>query len=385
MTTTTVTVTPTPIKPDVPLWLTGHQCPRIEYNPTSEYKFKKGEKTGWGVICQFTSRSQKEMNAIYVGGLEERRAEGYGEWHSEDEKIAYHGGWKDNVANGYGKFTDSWTQDWPDSWARFLPGDAESTAKYSYEGGFLNGYFHGYGELTFKDKSKYEGSWKEGRRWGYGKYTRDNGQIVEFSIEAIKKPDPPKKDDKKDKKDEKKTEEKITETKTQVIFLQQPQQQPQQPVYQQPIYQQPQQQTVYQPVVAQPVIAQPVIAQPVIPQPVIPQPVLQVTNPHEHSANAGVSFTWGHGSPTQTATQPQIVYQPVEARPITPQPIPVQYTYPPRPLTPQPHRNSQSYLVTVPTNPQLGTPGSPPYPDIEPITLTGSPPNTSTNAYFPHM
>jgi hypothetical protein len=349
MTTTSVTVTPVPVKPDVPLWLTGHQCPRIEYNPTSEYKFKKGEKTGWGVICQFTSRSQKEMNAIYVGGLEERQAEGYGEWHSEEEKIAYHGGWKNNVANGYGKYTDAWTQDWPDSWARFLPGDAESTARHSYEGGFHNGYFHGFGKLTFKDRSVYEGSWKEGRRWGYGTYTRDNGQVVEFSIDGPKKPD--------SKKDEKKHDDKKPE-QPQVIFLQQP-----------PPQQQPQQ--FYQPVIA---------------QPVIPAPVLQVSQPHEHTANAGVQFSWGHGpSPPQTMTQPQIVYQTeVPGRPITPQPIPVQYTYgsPPRPLTPQPHRNSQSYLVTVPTNPQPGIPGSPPYPDIEPITLSGSPNN---NAYFPHM
>ena len=292
------------------------------------------------------------MNAIYVGGLEERRAEGYGEWHSEEEKIAYHGGWKDNVANGYGRFTDAWTQDWPDSWARFLPGDAESTARHTYGGGFLNGYFHGYGELTFKDKSKYEGSWKEGRRWGYGKYTRDNGQVVEFSTEAPKKPEPPKKEE--PKKDDKKPE-----PQPQVIVLQQ---QPQ------PYY-------------------QPVVTQPVLGQPVVPQPVVPVNNPHEHSANAGVAFTWGHGSAPQTLAQPQLAY-PVEApgRPVTPQPIPIQYTYgvPPRPLTPQPHHNSQSYLVTVPTNPQPGTPGSPPYPDIQPVTLSGSPPN-ATGVFFPQM
>ena len=344
--TTTVTVTPSPVKPNVPLWLSGHQCPRIEYNPTSEYKLKKGENTGWGVICQYTSRSQKEMNAIYVGGLDSRHAEGYGEWHSEDERLSYHGGWKDNVASGYGKYADSWTTDWPDSWARFLPGDADTTAKFTYVGGFKDGYFHGYGELTFKDKSKYEGSWKEGRRWGYGKYTKDDGTITEFQIEGAVKPAPKKEEKKDDKKD----------PPPQFIYVQ----------------------------------GQPQIIQ----QPVIPQPVLQVSPPnteHQHQAQAGVAFTWGHGSPQQQITQPAYIYATpgveVPIRTTTPQPIPVQYTVgeADRPLTPQHGRTgSQSYLVTAPTIVQPATPGSPPYPDIENININlgGSPSNT---AYFPHM
>ena len=338
--TTTVTVTPSPVRPNVPLWLSGHQCPRIEYNPTSEYKLKKGEKTGWGVICQYTSRSQKEMNAIYVGGLEDRRAEGYGEWHSEEERMSYHGGWKDNVAAGYGRYSDSWSVDWPDSWARFLPGDADVTAKFTYEGGFKDGYFHGYGTLTFKDKSRYEGTWKEGRRWGYGKYTKDDGTVTEFQIEGAVKP-AEKKDDKKDKKDEKKDDKK--DTSPQYIYVQ---------------------------------------PQPQILQPVMQQPLVQVSQPHEHSANAGVTFSWGT---QQQPSQPTYVYaQPLEVpRPLTPQPIPVQYTVgsPPRPLTPHSRQSSQSYIVTVPANAQVTT-GGLPYPDIQGVTLGGSPTNT---AEFPHM
>lgn len=336
-----VTVTPSTVTPNVPLWLTGHQCPRIEYNPTSEYKLKKGENTGWGVICQYTSRSQKEMNAIYVGGLDSRRAEGYGEWHSEDERMSYHGGWKDSVACGWGKYADSWTTDWPDSWARFLPGDADVTAKFTYEGGFKDGYFHGYGELSFKDKSKYEGTWKEGRRWGYGKYTKDDGSVTEFQIEgAVKKPEP--------KKEEKKNEPSLP----QIIYVQ----------------------------------GQPQVVQ----QPVIAQPLVQVSphNEHQHQAQAGVQFTWGHGSPPQTTTQPAFVYPTVDipVNTTSPQPIPPQFTVgeQDRPLTPQPGRhNSQPYVVNVPAIVQPGgTPGSPPYPDIDNLNIGVPPPNS---AYFPNM
>jgi hypothetical protein len=375
MTTTTVTFTPSPVKPNVPLWLTGHQCPRVEYNPTSEYKLKKGEKTGWGVVCQFTSRSQKEMNAIYVGGLEDRHAEGYGEWHSEEEKMSYHGGWKDNLASGWGRYCDSWTENWPDGWVKFIPDDADSVLRYTYEGGFKDGYFHGYGELTFRDKSKFEGSWREGRRVGYGKFTKDNGTIIEFQLEGAEKP-PKKAEPNKDKPK--------PEPQPQVIYVQQ-QPQPQ----------------LFQPVVYQ---------QPPTPQ---PQPQIQVHQPHEHTANAGVQLQWGHGqgSPPQQQAQPTYYYQPVpqQGQPIeiparihTPQPIPVQYSFgpqPPRPLTPvaQPGREgSQGYLWAMPPGQspgQGGTPGNPPYPtDVPQPTVQlggspqGSPPNTTVGpGYLAHM
>lgn len=380
--TTVFTVTPSPVKPNVPLWLTGHQCPRIEYNPTSEYKLKKGEKTGWGVVCQFTSRSQKEMNAIYVGGLEDRHAEGYGEWHSEEERMSYHGGWKDNVASGFGIYCDSWTENWPDGWVKFIPDDSDSPARITYEGGFKDGYFHGYGELKFKDKSKFEGSWREGRRVGYGKYIKDNGMIIEFQIEGVEaKKEEPKKEDKKP-----------DNPQPQVILVQQAPPPPPQP----------------QPQLFQPVVYQ----QPPTPQ---PQPQIQVHQPHEHTANAGIQVAWGHGqgSPPQQTAQPTYYYQPApqQGQPIeipvrvsTPQPIPVQYSYgpqPPRPLTPVPQpgrEGSQGYIWAMP--PGSGSPGNPPYPagnnpvpypDTPAVQLSssppqGSPPNTTGGTgYLAHM
>ena len=351
-TTTVVTTTGATVQTSVPHWISGHQCLKIEYNPTSEYKLKRGEKTGYGVVCQYTTRAQRDMNAIYVGGLDERTPEGYGEWHSEEEGLSYHGGWKNGLASGYGKFTDSWTTDWPDSWARFLPGDAESTAKHTYSGGFKDGYFHGWGELTFRDKSRYEGSWKDGRRWGYGKYIKDDGTTVEFQPEGWKRPEP-KKEEKDTKKDDKK---------------------PSSPQY---IYVQP----------AQPQYVQPVIQVPG------PQPA------HEHAANAGISLTWGHGNVQQPPPQPGLVYtmpppQPpvveIPGRPVTPQPIPLQYTIggdASRPTTPNPGAQAgQAYIIsplpTVPQpltqNPVAGGAALPYPPDV-------SPSKTTANPYLSHM
>jgi len=361
ITTTFTTHAPQAIKPNVPLWLTGHQCPRIQYNPTSEYKLKKGEKTGWGVICQYTSRSQKEMNAIYVGGLEERHAQGHGEWHSEDERLSYHGGWKDDQAYGWGRFSDSWTTDWPDSYARFLPGDSDIHAKITYEGGFKDGWFHGYGEMRFNDGSKYEGTWKEGRRVGYGRYIRKNGDILEFQVESSikvkveEKKEKKEKNKKEDKKEEKKPEQPKPEPNPQVIYVQP--------------------QALPPPQVLQPLVVQ---------QP----PTIQVSNPHEHQANAGIQVNWGHGhtqSP-QPQPQPQTVYYPVDVpnHTTTPQPSPpYAYTVPVRPFTPQGDRptGGPAYMWRAPSHTSPGLPGSPPYPDLTPI-----PNNTQYNtSYFPHM
>jgi hypothetical protein len=338
---------PQAIKPNVPLWLTGHQCPRIQYNPTSQYKLKKGENTGWGVVCQYTSRSQKEMNAIYVGGLEERHASGFGEWHSEEERLSYEGGWKDDQASGWGKYCDSWTENWPDGFVKFLSGDCEVTTKFTYEGGFKDGWFHGYGELRFHDGSKYEGTWREGRRVGYGKYIRKNGDLVEFQIEGAIKI--------------KVEEEKIKEKPKPEEPKLQPQPQPQPQV----IYVQSQPQPQPQPQLLQPVVLQ-------------SPPSIQVTpqGQHEHNANARISVDWGHGHANTAPQQGQTVYYPVDIphRTSTPQPSPP-YAYT-RPYTPQPEIPSQpAYMWRAPSHTSSGLPGSPPYPDLTP---------TQTQ-YFPHM
>jgi len=364
--TTTTTYTQAPLGPDphrpqdLPKELSGYQCLRIEYNPTSEYKLRKGEKTGWAVICAYTSRGQKEMNAIYVGGLEERKAQGYGEWHSEEERIAYHGGFKDNLAEGWGRYTDAWTEDWPEDWVRFLS-DSEAHFRVKYEGGFKNGYFHGHGVMIFRDKSRYEGTWREGRRWGYGKYTRDNGSFYEFPVEGALHVDV-----------NKRTETVIVDDPHRPSYTPlppiapAPAPQPQVIVVQQPAQQPP---------------PQTYVTSPPIPA---PQP-MSVPMPHEQQVNASLAFQWGHGtvpSPPQTTTGPPGLapYPAVDipARPTTPSAIPVQFTqYPPRPVTPGSRHGSDAFVFAggVATG---GSPGALPYPDGG---VSGSPPG----GFYPHM
>jgi hypothetical protein len=388
-TVTTVTVKASgAIVDNIPLLLhENRQGPRIEYLPTSEYKLKKGDNTGWGVRVQYTSRSQKEVNAIYVGGYDDRQAQGYGEWHSQESNISYHGGWKDNFAEGYGVYTDSWSENWPNDWVKFLPGDADSEMRVQYEGGFKNGYFHGYGVLTFKDTSKFEGTFKEGRRHGYGRYVRRNGEVVEWQIEGAIKVDVKKEKEKNKKKDDEK---------------------PQNPQPNQP-----------QVIVVQPT---PAAAPSNAPGPqyvlVGPngQPVLQASAASAHESNihgsAGVNFSLGHQSQHQgqfQLQQPQgYYYQPVQGgfgsavelpprapsphpqyvqpvlemppRPVTP--IPVQYL-PARPVTPQGtpghgRTNSQGFIWAPPPQPQI----PPPYP----LDGTDNPqPSPSSTQYLSQM
>ena len=45
-----------------------------------------------------------------------------------------------------------------------------------YEGGFIDGHFHGQGTYTYSDGDKYDGEWKYSRRWN-GTYYDKNGNI----------------------------------------------------------------------------------------------------------------------------------------------------------------------------------------------------------------
>lgn len=369
--------------------------------PTSEYKLKKGDNTGWGVRVQYTSRSQKEVNAIYVGGYDDRQAQGYGEWHSQELDITYHGGWKDNFAEGYGMYCDSWTENWPNDWVKFLPTDAESDMYVKYEGGFKDGLFHGYGVMTFKDTSKFEGTFKEGRRFGYGQFTRRNGEVIEWQLEGAIKVDVKTEKEKEKphkKKDDKKEDQRPHTPQPQVIFVQSPPAtaaNPGQPQYVQPVVFGPNGQPIFQ---------------------------ASASSGHENllQGSAGLQFSLGHESHHQgqvQVQQPQGYYyqpvQPVQAtlgtavelppripspqpqyiqsvaaqptqaqpalemvpRPLTP--LPVQYV-PARPVTPQGaapghgRTNSQGFIWAPPPQPQI----PPPYPVDNAGTPQGSPSNT---------
>jgi len=375
---TTVSVKPTPMEAGHIPWLLqeNRQGPRIEYLPTSEYKLKKGDNTGWGVRVQYTSRSQKEVNAIYVGGYDDRQAQGYGEWHSQEANITYHGGWKDNFAEGYGMYCDSWTENWPNDWVKFLPGDAESDMHVQYEGGFKNGYFHGYGVMKFKDTSKFEGTFKEGRRFGYGRYTRRDGQIVQWQLEGALRVDV---------KNEKTKPENPQPVQPQVIVVQ-PSSAPA-----------PSAGTQY----VQPGVVVGPTGQ-----------LYQASASHGHESNihgqAGVQFSLGHQSQHQAQAQLQqqpqgYYYQPVlgtavelPQRITTPQPqyvqVPQPLEMPPRPITPIPQQygrpvtpqgsppdhnrtNSQGFIWAPPPQPQI----PPPYPVDPP---SGSPQGSPSNTQY---
>jgi len=46
-----------------------------------------------------------------------------------------------------------------------------------YEGEFLDGRMHGYGNYRFSDGSKYEGEYQRGERHGRGKMTWPDGSV----------------------------------------------------------------------------------------------------------------------------------------------------------------------------------------------------------------
>ena len=159
-----------------PLELNGaHQGQYIHYNNSSLYKLVDGKDKGWGALCRFGPCGDRDVIATYVGGLHDHDAQGHGQLHVDAEKFSYIGGWRDNVAAGWGKWCDSSTEAWPDGAMRYKELTTPEPKNLSYEGGFKDGYFHGYGELSWVDGSNYKGSWKEGRRDGCGIYTNKEG------------------------------------------------------------------------------------------------------------------------------------------------------------------------------------------------------------------
>ena len=52
----------------------------------------------------------------------------------------------------------------------------ESGNDYLYTGNFLNGKYHGYGTLIYKDGRKYEGYFSSGKMSGRGTFTWKDGR-----------------------------------------------------------------------------------------------------------------------------------------------------------------------------------------------------------------
>src|SRR5215471_12880204 len=153
----------------------SHQGPYVHFNSTSAFKLEQGKETGWGALCRFSGCSREDVNAAYVGGLHEYNPEGQGQLYVHEERFSYFGGWHENQASGWGKWCDSSTEDWPEGVMHFKT-VTPVRKTMSYEGGFKEGYFHGYGELKWENGAYYKGSWNEGRRYGCGIYTEGNAQ-----------------------------------------------------------------------------------------------------------------------------------------------------------------------------------------------------------------
>lgn len=156
-----------------PLQLTGsHQGPYVFFNVSNDYELRQGKDTGWGVLVCSNSSG---FSAIYEGGLHEKNAVGQGELRIKAKHFSYFGGWLENMASGWGKWSDSWTEYFPEGPMAPMK-EPKEPRTMKYEGGFKDGYFHGYGELIWNDGAYYEGSWKEGRRHGRGVYVTGDGK-----------------------------------------------------------------------------------------------------------------------------------------------------------------------------------------------------------------
>lgn len=152
--------------------LTGsHQVSYVYFDVSNEYKLRYGKETGWGALLRSDSSG---FCAVYEGGLHERHAVGQGQLHTKSQRFSYFGGWRENVASGWGIWSDSWTVYWPEGAVAPL-NEPPVPWTMKYEGGFKNGYFHGYAELTWNTGAYYKGSWKEGRRHGSGVYVTGDG------------------------------------------------------------------------------------------------------------------------------------------------------------------------------------------------------------------
>jgi len=180
----------------VPTELNGaHQCQYIHFINSSAFKLVDGKTTGWGGLCHFDE--DDNVIAVYVGGLHENEAQGEGQLHIKAENFSYIGGWRDNVASGWGKWCDSWTEEWPEG-SMCYKVVTRVPKTMTYVGGFEDGYFHGYGELTWENGANYKGSWKEGRRDGCGIYINKEGTDAYYWTVSLPSNCNPSEDDESD-------------------------------------------------------------------------------------------------------------------------------------------------------------------------------------------
>ncbi|CAK86921.1 unnamed protein product (macronuclear) [Paramecium tetraurelia] len=106
--------------------------------------------------------------------------EGYLEWTYEDG-TRYEGQWKDKAPNGKGKL---WTAKGDIFEGQFVNGQLSQGSHFqvsgsSYTGEFMNGLYHGYGQLTEFNGNSYTGQFEKGMKQGKGILKRKDGTMYD--------------------------------------------------------------------------------------------------------------------------------------------------------------------------------------------------------------
>ena len=139
-------------------------------------KSTNGLKEGFG-ICYWNN------TAKYIGTFKNNKAEGYGKFYHEN--IKYKGQFKHDVACGFGLcakgkeflYTGYWLDDLQDEYGNEIWAD-----KTEYFGEYKLGKKHGIGTYDWPDGCRYEGYWNMNVREGYGimYYTKKSLYIGEW-------------------------------------------------------------------------------------------------------------------------------------------------------------------------------------------------------------
>lgn len=148
--------------------------------PSFRSKFEEAKKTkSKGVIK--TSGNKLDLiqnsNTKLIGVFKKDKISGFAKFISLN--CNYSGELKENIANGYGFFTNNYGVVYEGQWNNDLQHGigVESTSDNSlYEGEFEFGMKSGFGKYFWADGSKYEGEWKSNNMHGYGIYTTPDGK-----------------------------------------------------------------------------------------------------------------------------------------------------------------------------------------------------------------
>ena len=137
-------------------------------------------KEGFG-ICQWNNQAK------YIGTFKNNKADGYGKF--IEQNIKYKGQFKNDLIYGFGIFSKGqeflyegyWKDDLPDEYGYETWGDDSE-----YIGEYKKGKKHGLGIYGWSNGSRYEGFWNSNRREGYGimYYTKEKIYIGEWKNDS---------------------------------------------------------------------------------------------------------------------------------------------------------------------------------------------------------